>query len=105
MFYLFWITTLIICMALNALLSYKVNTIGGFYHLLLFLTGFIPLWNIIAMRSKNLVFDGLLYDTILLTSYSISMVIITKIHLNILHYMGMALIILGVIIFQFGGVK
>jgi len=102
MSYLIWIPTLILLMVMQAYLSYKNNLTGGMWFWLLTITGIVPLWSIISRISKNFVSDGLLYDIILLISYNVTVILLTKGYLtyNFVNYVGLVLIIAGFVLFN-----
>ena len=70
MFYLAWIPLLIVYYILYAYLSKRFNegftwtTFLWFYALNL-----LPIWVFVAKYSKNIIFDGLLYDVIMFVTF------------------------------------
>lgn len=72
-YYLTWIPSLIILAVIWALISKHVNdNPSSWLGYVLFLS--IPVWFFVAKYSKNLLFDGLLYDIILTLSYALTFI-------------------------------
>ena len=64
-----------------------------------------PLWALIAMFSKNLVFDAILYDVLLCVSCTVfSIYFAQQYHFNIntVQIIGIIIMIVGIIIFKIG---
>jgi len=101
MFYFLWIPPFIL---LNFLASYFSNKLSitheNKWYWLLYLTTVIPSWAVICKYSNNVVFDAILYDLILLVSYSGFLIFLTKASLNIYNIFGLVLIFIGVILFK-----
>lgn len=60
----------------------------------------LPIWTFWSLISKNILFDAIVYDLILIICYSVTLIYLTKQPLNIQHYIGLVLIFLGLIIFK-----
>ena len=56
----------------------------------------------VAKYSKDLVFDGLLYDAIIIVVYNLSVIIISKRYdiLGPVNWVGILLVIMGLILFR-----
>jgi hypothetical protein len=67
--YLIWIPIAILYNFLVCLIAVKVGN-KDFWknYLLITAAGFIPTWSLAAYYSKNLIFDGMLFDTLLVIS-------------------------------------
>ena len=101
MFYAVWIPLFIILNFFGCYFSNKLNiTHENKWFWFLYGTTVIPSWVIICKYSKNIVFDAILYDLILLVSYSIFLIILTKVSLNVYNVFGLLLIFIGVILFK-----
>jgi hypothetical protein len=61
-----------------------------------------PLWATISRVSKNLMFDGMLFDVLLFITYSIIFMILEKHYLSfkIYNYIGFVFIIIGFILIK-----
>ena len=99
-----WIAPTILAYTLLAYESQLCNSIGGYHIYMVWVLGALPLWAIISRHSANLAFDGLLYDSIMTITYSISILYYTdslkNIGINAL--LGGILIIAGLVIFRIG---
>jgi len=74
MTYLLWIPIEIVAYAVYTWLSYKNNLIGGRWLMWMFLFGTIcQPWLIASSVSKNLYFDGILYDFIMILTFIVTM--------------------------------
>ena len=100
-FYLFWITFTFIYYAIYGVVAHKNNTIGGnFWLVATYLCGALcPLWLIVSKYSKNLVFDGLLYDIVILLSYVAAMFYVGRLEsFGPFNYFGVFLLVIGMIL-------
>ena len=101
MFYLIWVPILIIFQLIGAYFSNKLNLEHdkkwGIY---MYMMGLFPLWTIICRYSNNVVFDAILYDSIVIVTYSLSLIILTKINLNWINYVGLIMIFAGIFLFK-----
>lgn len=101
--YYIWIPIQLFMMVMSAYFS---NMLNKKYSLLVFILGWalnvIPLWLTIAKYSNRLVFDGLLYDAILCTSYTIAIIYFTGdwARLSYINFLGVFMVIGGLILFQ-----
>lgn len=106
--YLWWVPLLIVWYAIANYFTVKNNSDTAiWYHSrwfwLTLLTNFNPLWAIISRLSNRLVFDGMLYDTILIISFPICMILfgMTK-QFAIINYIGLIFIVSGLILLKLG---
>jgi len=84
MHYIWWIPTVIIYYSIFAYLSKinndhsLINNITWYkdqsFWIMFFYGAFCPLWMIISRISKNILFDGMLYDNILFLAYAFTMI-------------------------------
>lgn len=104
--YLWWPICVILLYGLHAYASFYNKGATGLKPLLivwgigLLIT---PLWATISRVSKNLMFDGMLFDILLFITYGIIFMILEKhyITFTLLHYIGFTLIILGMILVKY----
>jgi uncharacterized membrane protein (GlpM family) len=100
-----WTILLVGLMAFSAYTSNKLsiekNTINFVINWLIPL---VPTWALIVLYSKRLVFDGLLFDILLTVAYTFFILYFTNsfTSLKIHNYMGLLLILLGLIMFKIG---
>ena len=73
--YLWWVPITILYYFIFSYLSKEVNVQGGKWTWIAFTWGALcPLWIIVARISKNLVFDGMLYDNIMFITFVTTMI-------------------------------
>lgn len=70
-FYVLFISSTIFTAYLSSYFSCKTNELGIADKNLLYtwLVSLIPVWTAISLYSKNIVFDGLIYDSVMVISY------------------------------------
>ena len=100
--YLWWIPVAIIFNLLYAWFSVKNNSVGGGWLLGIYLYGCIPtVWIFVSKYSKNLIFDGLLYDVVTLVAFMIGFMILGQAKGFIwINYVGIAFVITGFILIK-----
>lgn len=100
MFYLIWISILIILTALWAYMARTVNLNPKSYlFYVLFLA--IPVWPFVSKFSKNILFDGLLYDIIMTLTYAVVFIVMgTSNGFKLENWIGLFLTILGIILMK-----
>lgn len=59
-----------------------------------------PLWTIVSKISNNILFDAILYDITVMVSFTIGIIYFTSSKFTIYQYIGIILIIIGLIIFR-----
>lgn len=70
------------------------------FWLTLFL-GWCPLWAIVSRVSNRIVFDGLLYDSLLVIIFPLSMIVFEQTTtFTVHHYIGMLMIVFGLILLK-----
>lgn len=97
--YLIWIPIVIIWYAVYAYVSKLSNDTKSTTSLIyVFILGLCPLWAIVTRISKNLIFDGMLYDIVLTLTFTITLIFLGggKAFSNF-NWMGLFLVILGFI--------
>jgi hypothetical protein len=101
MLQMWWIPIVIVFGLVLAGLSVKNNEVGGNWFYVLYVFGIIQLWPFVSRYSKNLVFDGLLYDTILVLTYSTVVIFLSKGKtFSTVNYAGVGIVIIGLILMK-----
>lgn len=72
MFSYWWIPLTITIYACQAYFSQQNKHHGGIWFYILWISGMIPLWGWVSKYSKDLLFDGMIYDVILFLSYALT---------------------------------
>jgi hypothetical protein len=98
--YLWWPITVVFLSSVHAYASFLNKGNTGWKPLLtVWGVGFLlsPFWPIISRNSKNLLFDGLLYDTLLFLTYAITFMYVEQHHLNfkLTNYLGIVIVMVG----------
>ena len=60
--------------------------------------GAFPLWTIVAKYSNNLFFDAILYDSILIISYTIATAYFTQVELKPINLIGILMLFASIIL-------
>ena len=99
-YYFIWIPALIICSAIWALIAKISNdNPSSLWFYFLFLS--IPVWAFVVRISKNLLFDGLLYDFILTLSYALTFIYFGFAKdFSAYNWIGLLLALLGIILLK-----
>lgn len=99
-FYFIWIPALIVLTALWAWMARQVNlNPSSLYFYVIFLA--IPVWPFIARLSKNLMFDGMMYDFIMTIAYTLTFVFMgTGQNFNFIQWVGVFLSLVGLILMK-----
>jgi len=102
--YLWWVPITIIYYIIFSWLSKQNNIFGGKWFWILFVFGaFCPMWIIVTRVSKNLLFDGMLYDNIMFLTYALTMLYLGAAEkMTISQWIGLIFIIGGSIIIRIG---
>jgi uncharacterized membrane protein len=80
------------------LIAVKYGKNFALSYALMVLTNFIPTWSIAAYFSTNLVFDGILYDSILVVSCVAIFAFLGQTEgLSFINWCGIVLVVLGLI--------
>lgn len=101
--YYLWVPLVIVVYMAMGYFSFRLNTDKGtLWFILNWLLPIIPIWSFIAMNTRRLVFDGLLFDVILIVVYTFSVMYFTKTFdtLKIHNYIGLTAMIIGLILFK-----
>ena len=103
--YLWSIPSVIIMYSIYAILS-KYNNINqsALSFWLLTIVGAFPLWSFVSRTSKNLLFDGLLYDSFMLISFIITFILIGEgKSFSLTQWFGLFFCITGLLLMKVGG--
>ena len=104
--YVWWIPLLITIHSFIAYLSKKNNDVGGNTKLMVWmyvLGGVFQLWVIVSIFSKNLIFDGMLYDNILFLAYALTFIALgCGSSFTITGWLGVMMVIVGSILLRVG---
>lgn len=86
---------------MQAWVANKNNLNGGWWLWIAIFYSAIPVWPVISRISKNLLFDGMVYDIILFLSYVVTLLCLgTGKAFNLPQWIGLAFVILGVILMK-----
>lgn len=101
--YLWWIPLVAFYYAGYAWLSVKNNansTSLNWFLILYLYGGAIQIWVIVSRLSKNIVFDAILYDFVLIVSQNIALIYFSDTKLSITQTIGMILATLGLLMIR-----
>lgn len=100
--HLWWIPSVIIYYFVYSWLSKQSNMFGGSWIWTAFIFGALcPFWIIVTRISKNLLFDGMLYDNIMFLTYVITMILLKEGRsFDIKQWVGLALIVVGSVLIR-----
>ena len=73
--YSWWIPVVVVLYAVCGVLSVQNAQHRGLWTLWVMLAGWVPLWALVSRYSKNLLFDGALYDCLMLLSYLVAVTV------------------------------
>ena len=97
---LIWIPILIILYVLSAYTSYKNNIEGGKYFFFNYLIALVPIWQIVSAKSNDIFFDAILFDCILILSFTTALGYFSGIILNIKQIIALLIIFSGLVLFK-----
>jgi len=101
--HLWWIPLVAIYYWIAGYLSYKNNTVDGKqWMLFLYVFGLVQLWPFVSRVSKNLIFDAMVYDFLIVFVGTVSVMYISGKSFSIYQWVGMLLAIIGIILVQKG---
>jgi hypothetical protein len=102
--YYMWIPFVMAFYVLTGYISVKNNVNhGGIWFWVSWALAFVPTWGLISKYSHNLLFDGLVFDAILIVFYTVAVLYFSDhhtIHIKPLQYVSITLIIIGLITFK-----
>ena len=100
MSHLIWVPLAIISSSMSAWLSTKVGNGGKLFFFGPWAWGCIPLWTVVAKYSKNIFYDALLYDVIMLVSYTLAMLYFTQTELKPINMFGLFLLFVAAMLIK-----
>ncbi len=98
--YYIWVPLASLLFFIQAWLSNKTSIERGNWVWVYFTYSMLSLWPFVAMSSKNILFDGLIYDLVIMTSFNIGVIYLTHVKLNYYQILGLLIIVIGVILFK-----
>jgi len=101
MFYL-WVPAVTVYYIVYSWLSKQNNEYGGKWIYIAYIYGMIcPFWIYVSVKSKNLLFDGMLYDNIMFLTYVFTMLYLgVGDKLQSHQQLGLILIVLGSVLIR-----
>ena len=94
--YLWWPAAVVIYYWIYYWISVKNNTDGGnWWIIMLVYSAVCPLWIIVSRITHHMLFDGLLYDSIMVTTFIAAMVVFNQTTLTAHHWTGIVLVVIG----------
>jgi len=100
MHYLIWIPLCIISYIFLAFASLKNSQSSGAWFYAVWGQSILPLWALVSLKSNNIVFDGLLFDTIMILSYTIAATYFSGHVVSLKFVAGILISILGLFIIR-----
>jgi len=104
--YLLWIPATIAYYIIYSLLAKKHNLTEGVdkWTIIMFVYGALcPIWLIVSKISKNLLFDGMLYDIIIFLTFAITIAIVDRVYNLAWHQIiGAFFVVVGFILMRLG---
>lgn len=100
--YLIWVPLIIAFYSYYAYIS-KLNNDSSGYRLIIWIMilGAFPGWAIVSRFSKNLLFDGMLYDNIMFLTYVATMILLGVHHKLLPHqWVGIGAVVVGSILMR-----
>ena len=105
-FYMMWTAPVFIFYLCYYYLSKQNQLQGGMYFWVVLALGAFPGWALVSRYSKHLLFDGLLYDAILISTYPIMMYFMGEMKkFSTIGYVGLVFVIIGLIMMKISVVK
>ena len=98
-----WVPFMVGIQILSGYLSVKLNqTQNNTWFFLSWGLVLIPIWQLVAKYSKNLIFDGLIFDVIIIIVYTLSTLYFSKNYqqLTWVNIMGLIIIFIGIFLFK-----
>lgn len=95
--YIVWVPSLIFLGCIFAAISRHVNHNPSSWMLWLLLLP-NPIWLVVTKVSKNIIFDGFVYDTVILLAYTVTFLVLGEgQNFNWINYLGIFFTVLGLI--------
>ena len=96
-----WIIIVFLHYLFISYLSFKVKNQDNLLYLI-WAMSLIPMWAIICKYSNDLALTGLIYDVVVMLGWSIGIILFSNKSLSYMQYIGMVVIIIGLITFKVG---
>ena len=102
--YFWWIPTVIAYYVIYSYLAKQNNELGGKWFWIAIVFGLLcPFWAIVSRISKNILFDGILYDNIIFLTYIFTMIYLGAAEkLTSWQWFGLALVVSGSVVMRTG---
>ena len=105
-YYLFIVISLSIITPIGAYTSNKSLEAGGMskWFFINWACWCLPIWAIVTLYTKDVVFDGILYDIIMTLAFTIGIIYFTRAHekMNVYNVGGVVLMLAGLVIYKLG---
>jgi cytochrome c biogenesis protein CcdA len=100
--YLWWVPCAVVYYGIYSWMSKQNNDIGGKWIWFAFAWGAVcPLWIVVSRISKNLLFDGMLYDNLMFLTYVGTMLFLgAGAKLAAHQWLGLAMIVAGSVLIR-----
>ena len=100
--YYLWFIPMIVYYIIYSWLSKQNNSFGGKWFWLTFTWGILcPFWLIISRYSRNLIFDGMLYDIIMFSTYVLTMAALgVGAKFSLINWLGVVIVSIGFFLMQ-----
>lgn len=97
-----WATLVFFFYLLSAYITVKNNLNGGKWFWIMLISNAVPLWAVVSRYSKDVMFDTLLFDALLVLAYTLGLLWFTGgfSKLSWTNYLGLILFILGLFLFK-----
>ena len=97
--YIYWIPLVIAWYTLYAYISYKHNLAGEYarFALILWIISAVSLWIPVSRHSTNILLDGMIFDTIIIVTYPVTMMLLGAGNLILINYVGFGFLAIGFI--------
>ncbi len=104
MSYFIWVPFVTILFIIQSWLTVKNNTDGGMWFWIYFVSSLVTPWVLISKYSKDIILDAMIFDSILVVTYSVGLLYFTNslTKLSFYQYVGCFLIGAGIFLFKKG---
>lgn len=84
----------------QAWMSVKNNQRPGSWSVWMYVVGLIPIWTWVSARSKSLMFDAMLYDSLQVILYSATIAFMIQKAMTPANWAGVGLVIIGLLLLK-----
>lgn len=100
--YLIWVPVMLVVNSLNCYFAIKWKGVSFWkLHFTLASLALVPAWSLAAYLSKNIIFDGMLYDLLLIISgVTVCIVLGEAVKFTVWNFAGLALTIIGLVLMK-----